>query len=97
MIGRRNLPTAVAGLLLTPLAAQAQKRRRWGAMCSGAEWRRRGRLHALDNVRFYCTAEGAFSRQVDHSYSGASCHNSQLTEQEVGESEYPRARHGSAC
>jgi hypothetical protein len=26
MIGCRNLPTAVAGLLLTPLAAEAQKR-----------------------------------------------------------------------
>jgi hypothetical protein len=38
-----------------------------------------------------------FSEQVSHNYSGASCQKSKLTEQEVGESEYPRARHGSAC
>ena len=57
MIGCRNLPTAVAGLLLTLLAAQAQKRGKCGgSRWSEAEWRRRGRLHVLDNVRLYCTA-----------------------------------------
>jgi len=57
MMGCRNLPMAVAGLLLTPFAAQAQKRGRCGgSMCLEAEWRRRGRLHVLDNVSLYCHA-----------------------------------------
>ncbi len=39
-----------------PRRPGAEAGRCGGSMCSEAEWRRRGRLHVLDNVRLYCTA-----------------------------------------